>query len=824
MTEITLKLKGISCAGCVSKIEKTLGGTNGIGRAAVNLATNEATISYDETIVSLSQVLETLDKINYPAETRMMVLPVRGMHCASCVSKLEAALTAKPGVLSASLNLGDNSLSIRFIPSLVSLQELRRVVRGVGDYDLAIEKSEDELAEEQKREAGVLFRKLVISGLLTAVIFVLSLAGMLPGFPGLAPAVLNPLLFLLTLPVFFWAGAQFHVGFWKAARGGSADMNTLISIGTGAAFIYSVVATFAPGVLSAGGIMPDVYYDTAAAIITLILLGRFLEHRAKRGTGAAIRKLMDLSPKMAVVERNGREVEVPVDEVRLGDIVVVKPGSKIPVDGTVVSGSSSVDESMVTGESIPVLKQPGDAVVGATINTTGSFRFRAERIGSDTMLAQIIKLVREAQGSKAPIQRLADRVAGIFVPAVVGIALLSFAVWFLFGPEPKFVYSLFTFITVLIIACPCSLGLATPTAIMVGTGKGAEMGILIKDAEGLERAEKLTTVVLDKTGTVTMGKPEVTDVVALSGFSEERAMALAAAAERGSEHPLAAAVIAEAERRDLEIPGVSEFDSVTGLGVVARLEGKEVVVGSQRILELMEVKASGDAAARAEGITSRGKTVIFVALDGEIVGLIGIADTVKAGSARAVERLKETGLSVVMVTGDNERTALAVAGQVGVDRVFAGVLPKDKAVVVANLQKSGEVVAMVGDGINDAPALAQADIGVAMGGGTDVAIESADITLTRDDLNGVPETFRLSRAVMRIIKQNLFWAFIYNAVGIPVAAGVLFPLTGWLLSPMIAAGAMAFSSVSVVSNSLRLKRYRPDNKPSPMLVTRTEGR
>lgn len=808
MAETVLKLQGISCAACVSKVEKALSGIEGVARADVNLATNEVIVGYDEKKVSFPDIVGTLQKINYPPEVVSRIFSVTGIHCASCVSRLEEAVLKRPGVLSVSVNLSDGSLSVSYIPSAVTPQDLKRVVGSVGDYELVIAGEEDDPSTAQEREARILLRKLIVSGVLTAIILLLSMSHMIPVLPKLDRGIINPVLFLLTLPVFFWSGAQFHIGFWRVTLSGGADMNSLISIGTGAAFIYSAMATFAPVLLSSRGIEPAVYYDTAAAIITLILLGRFLEHRAKQGTSEAIRKLMELGAKTALVERDGSEIEVQTDDVQVGDIVLVKPGQKIPVDGMVASGSSTVDESMVTGESIPVLKQPKDKVVGGTINTTGSFRFRAEKVGAETMLAQIIKLVKEAQGSKAPIQRLADKVAGVFVPVVVGIGLLAFVMWYAFGPEPKLVYSLFTFITVLIIACPCSLGLATPTAIMVGTGKGASSGILIKGAESLEQAGKVSTVVLDKTGTITKGHPEVTDILTVNGVSVNELMTIAAAAEGGSEHPLGSAIVKKAKEIKLDLPKVERFDSVTGEGVVAVIDKNTIAVGSPRLLERSDVTLSPEILSRSERLSADGKSAVYVARKDVIIGLIAVADTIKESSFEAVDRLKALDLSVVMLTGDHKQTAEAIAHQVGIERVVSRVLPKDKAEVVKDLQGKGEVVAMVGDGINDAPALAQADVGIAIGSGTDVAIESSDITLTRDDINGVADAFQLSRATMRIIKQNLFWAFIYNAIGIPIAAGLLYPITGWLLSPIIAAAAMAFSSVSVVSNSLRLKRFR----------------
>ena len=810
-TQTTLKLRGISCAGCVAKVEKALKALDGVGDAAVNLATGEATVHFDNVKIALADIVAKLDAIGYPVESTNRILQLGGIHCASCVGRIEKAVARLDGVQSASVNLSDGSLSIAYLPGVVSLEDIRGAVESAGDYALVEDEAgaEGVPAAEADKEGAALLRQLLAGAALTAVILLLSMGEMIPGFPAIERSILNPILFVLALPVYAWAGARFHVGFWKVTRGGGADMNSLISIGTSAAFIFSTIATFAPGLLSAGGVAPAVYFDTAAAIITLILLGRWLEHRAKRGTGEAIRKLLDLGAKTAVVERDGREMEIPIGQVMVGDVVLVKPGQKIPVDGTVISGSSAVDESMVTGESIPVAKSEGDAVVGATINTTGSLRFRAEKVGSDTVLAQIIKLVRQAQGSKAPIQRLADKVAGIFVPVVLTLAALTFAVWFAIGPEPKLVNSLFPAIAVLIIACPCSLGLATPTAIMVGTGVGAGMGVLIKDAEGLERAGGLTAVILDKTGTVTEGKPVVKEIVACDGAAENELLALAAAVERYSEHPLASAVVEEAKQRGIDIPEAASFESVPGQGAAAETGGRVVAVGSLRYMERLEITPSAEQQARAEELAGRGNTTIFVAGDKRIIGVIGVADPLKAGSREAVERLQRMGLSLTLLTGDNRRTADAIAGELGIERAEAEVLPDQKAEVVKRLQSDGEIVGMVGDGINDAPALAQADIGIAIGTGTDVAIESSDITLIRGDLGGVADAIDLSRGTLRIIRQNLFWAFFYNLTAIPLAAGLLYPLFGWLLSPIVAAGAMALSSVSVVGNSLRLKRFKP---------------
>jgi Cu+-exporting ATPase len=620
---------------------------------------------------------------------------------------------------------------------------------------------------------------------------------------------------VLTTPVVFYCGSQFYRGAWAALRHRAADMNTLIALGTGAAYLYSVAATVAPGIFAgaaasaahhADGSMVPVYFEAAGMIITLVLLGRMLESRATGRTGDAIRRLIGLQPKVARVVRDGIECDIPAEEVAPGDLVVVRPGERLPVDGTVESGASAIDESMLTGESLPVEKKTGDEVFGATINGSGSFRYRATKVGRDTALQQIVRLVQEAQGSKAPIARLADVVSGIFTPIVLCIAILTFVVWFLAGsPETRLATALVNFVSVLIIACPCALGLATPTAIMVGTGRGAECGVLIKGGEALENACKLQTLVLDKTGTITCGKPAITDLQPLDGSDERELLRLAASAERGSEHPLGEAIVRAAEQRGIELADPSAFNAVAGHGVEVQLDGKPVLLGNARLMHDRGVPLDGTAESHAAALASAGKTAMFVAVGGRLAGVIAVADPIKPESKDAIQTLRRMGLEIVMLTGDNRRTAEAVARQVGIERVFAEVLPQGKADQVKRLQAEKKIVGMVGDGINDAPALVQADIGIAIGTGTDVAIEASDITLIRGDLRGVVSAIALSQATMRTIKQNLFWAFIYNIVGIPIAAGVLYPVFGWLLSPVLASAAMSFSSVSVVTNSLRLR-------------------
>jgi len=729
--------------------------------------------------------------------------------CSTCVDSIEAALTAVPGVDRVLPDRAANGVDVEYDPGRVSPEDLRRAVAGVGYRvepvaEPTSETAEDEEAAERRREVRDLGRRVVVGALLTLPVVVAVMGSEVLRADWVPDVLVNPWLqFGLSVPVFFYTGWPIHTVGWRALRHRSAEMNSLITLGTSAAFGYSLLVTVAPGLVPAAA--RDVYYEAVGVILTLILLGRLLEARARAGTGEAIRRLMGLRPRTARVVRNGNEAEIPVDEVRVGDEVIVRPGEKVPVDGRILDGHSTMDESMVTGESIPVEKGPGDEVVGATINKTGSFRFRATAVGSDTFLAQIVRLVREAQASKAPIQRLADAVAGYFVPAVIFIAIATFVVWFVVGPEPGLTFGLVSAVSVLIIACPCALGLATPLSIMVGTGKGAQSGILIRSAEALETAHRVGTVVLDKTGTITRGEPRVTDVVARVG-SEGDLLRLVAAAERVSEHPLGEAVVRGAAERGLDVVDPQDFESVTGRGVRATVAGAQVVVGSRYLLRDMGVDPSTleDDAARLE---EEGKTAIFAAVEGRAAGLVAVADVPKEESSPAIAALRRRGLEAVMITGDNRRTAAAIARQVGLGRALAEVLPEDKAREVGRLQRERGLVAMVGDGINDAPALAQADVGVAIGTGTDVAIESSDVTLVSGDLRGVVTAVDLSRAMMRNIKQNLFFAFVYNVAGIPIAAGVLYPFTGLLLSPIIAATAMALSSLSVVGNANRLRGF-----------------
>ena len=732
-----------------------------------------------------------------PATT---VLGIRGMHCASCTGKVERALYATPGVVSASVSLASEDALIEYHADQTDPAALRTVITAVGFEAAQREDGHDDADQRyQQAEQAELKIKLLVSAVLTLGIMLGSMLRI--------PLLSHPLvLLLLTTPIQFWVGWQFYQGAWASARHGMSDMNTLIAVGTSAAYGYSLMAVLAPGLFGAIGQAPQVYFETAAMIITLILLGRFLEARAKGRAADAIQRLLELQPSTARVVRDGREMEIPVTHVRVGDTIAVRPGEKISVDGRIISGVSAVDEAMLTGESMPVDKQPGDSVVGATLNKTGAFTFQATRVGKETTLAQIVHLVRQAQSSKAPIQRLADTIASYFVPAVISIAMLTFGAWMLFGPEPALSFAIMNFVAVLIIACPCALGLATPTAIMVGTGRGAEQGVLIKSGDALERMHAVTTVVFDKTGTLTTGQPEVTSVIAVSG-SEAELLRLAASVEQKSEHPLGQAIVRHAQSQELSLIEVETFQATPGQGVMASVGEKTVLIGNRRFCQEHSINLS-QLETEAESLAQSGKTPMFMAVNGRAVGLIAVADVLKAGALNALARIRQLGLNPVMLTGDNRRTAEAIAQQAGIAQVVAEVLPEDKAAEIARLQANGQVVGMVGDGINDAPALVQADVGIALGTGTDVAIDAADITLIRGDLQGVVTAIRLSRRTMQVIRQNLFWAFFYNAAGIPIAAGVLYPFFQLVLNPMVAALAMALSSVSVITNSLRLRAAR----------------
>ncbi|MBD2064897.1 heavy metal translocating P-type ATPase [Funiculus sociatus GB2-A5] len=758
-------------------------------------------------------------------------LNLQGMSCAACAGAIEKAIRNVPGVRECNVNFGMEQATVNYEPQATSLEEIQQAVADAGYAAQPVQELgtgvDDTEVASRRQEKQQLTRKVILGAVISIVLVVGSIPAMTGFHVPLIPAWLhNPWVQLvLTTPVQFWCGESFFRGAWKALKRHAADMNTLIALGTGAAYLYSLFVTIFPGVL---GLSKDVYYETAVVVITLVLLGRLLENRAKGQTSEAIRKLMGLQAKRARLIRDGQEIDVPVEAVKVGDAILVRPGEQIPVDGEVIEGTSTIDEAMVTGESVPVKKQPGDEVIGATINRTGSFKFRATRVGRDTVLAQIVKLVQQAQGAKAPIQRLADQVTGWFVPVVIAIAIATFIIWF--NITGNLSMALITTVGVLIIACPCALGLATPTSVMVGTGKGAENGILIKGADSLEVAHKIQTIVLDKTGTLTQGKPTVTDYVTMLGTANQnelKLLRLAAAVERNSEHPLAEAVVKYAQSQEVSfpLPEAKNFEAIAGSGVQGIVSDRLVQIGTQRWMDELGIETL-PLQGQKVAWESAGKTAVWIAVDGEMQGLIAIADALKPSSGVAVRALQKLGLEVVMLTGDNRQTAEAIAQEVGITRVFAEVRPDQKAAIIQSLQaekrrkarnkftlskiqNSKSIVAMVGDGINDAPALAQADVGIAIGTGTDVAIAASDITLISGDLQGIVTAISLSRATMQNIRQNLFFAFIYNVAGIPIAAGILFPIFGWLLNPMIAGAAMAFSSVSVVTNALRLRNFQP---------------
>jgi Cu+-exporting ATPase len=800
---ITLPILGMTCANCVATVERNLKKVDGVETANVNLSSERAAVSYDPDKATLPDFIARVEQAGYEVAMGEASLKIKNLTDTADVKRLEKALHGLEGVIEANVNLATEKAQVRYVPTIVSQNELRRLIRSAG-FDTLDEGLPVEDAEAKARQEEIVQqRRLLIVGLVfTIPLFILSMGrdmGFLPKAITELPW-LTYLLWALATPVQFYVGWQYYVNGFKSIRNGSANMDVLVALGSSAAYIYSIPITL--------GLIPGhVYFETSAMIITLVKLGKFFEAKAKGGASDAIRKLMDLRPRKAYIVRDGIEVEVPVDEVEIGDLVLVHPGEKIPVDGVVVDGHSSVDESMLTGESLPVEKLPGAEVIGGTINKLGLLKFEATKIGKDTALAQIIKLVEEAQASKAPIQNLVDKISAIFVPVVIGIAAVTFIVWYFLVPIGDFAaVSLFTralinTVAVLVIACPCAMGLATPTAVMVGTGKGAELGILIKKSESLERAGEITMVVLDKTGTITRGQPAVTEIYLKDpNLSEDDLIRIAASAEKGSEHPLGEAITAEAHARQLELSEPLGFSAIAGFGIRAEIDGQQVLVGNRRLMFDQEVETRHLDQVVLE-MELKANTALLIAINGEIAGVIGVADTVKDGSREAIEALHQMGLTVAMVTGDNKRTAKAIAEQVGVDTVLAEVLPGEKAAQVKRLQDEGQVVAMVGDGINDAPALAQADIGIAIGTGTDVAMASAPVVLISGDLRGVPKAIALSRRTLKTIKQNLFWAFIYNIILIPAAA------LGFL-NPMLAAGAMSFSSVFVVTNSLRLRRFR----------------
>jgi P-type Cu+ transporter len=805
-----IPVKGMTCVNCAAAIQKDISKLVGVKSANVNYANEKAVVEFDPETVGLDRFIATIDELGYKAVTEQVTIPVIDLDV-SRVHELEKVVSSIDGVLKGLVNATSGTIELEYIPGQIGLRDIRRSIEKSGfrlPQQIEGRSALDIEKDARDKELSELRAKLIASAVLSALVMIGSFQDMLP-----IPAIVPPrtmwfILLLLATPVQFWAGRHFYQNAWASLKHGSTNMNTLVVVGTSAAYGYSVVLTFFPAFFGHYGSHGGVYYDTATMIITLILFGKYLEARAKTRAGEAIKKLMGLQPRTARVVREGVEQDIPIEDVESGELIQVRPGERIPVDGVVRVGYSSIDESMLTGESLPVDKKIGDMVIGATINKTGAFTFEATKVGKDTMLSQIIRMVQEAQGSKAPIQRLADYISGIFVPVVIGIGLATFLLWYFLGPaETRFTFALLNFIAVLIIACPCAMGLATPTAIMVGTGKGAEQGILFKNAESLERAQKIDTVVLDKTGTLTRGEPKVTDVLK-NGATEREILFYAGSAEKGSEHPLGEAIVRAALEKGINLDPVDEFEALPGHGIKALLAGKTILLGNARLMTDHRIDF-GSLHAEAEKLSALGKTPMYLAADGKAAGIIAVADTLKEHSKEAVAELQQLGLQVVMLTGDNRRTAQAIADELGVSRVMAEVLPQDKMDMVKKLQAEGRVVAMVGDGINDAPALTQADVGIAIGTGTDVAIEASDVTLIKDDLRVVAAAMRLSRRTMQTIRMNLFWAFFYNVIGIPVAAGVLFPFLGakGLLNPMFASAAMAFSSVSVVSNSLRLKRF-----------------
>lgn len=821
--QIELKLTGLSCPHCPPKLEAALRTLNGITAVHVSLANQSAHVVYDSSWVTVAEILREIRRAGFQAGMASTRITIRNMHCASCVTRIELALKLTPGVVAARASALTNSVEVDYQPEQTSFTDLRSAIESAG-YSVAEVKplsagstSSDPVEAEREAEYALLMRKFWLAAAISVPVMALSYPDLIPGLREWMPMgsttrrVVWALLGVLSLPVLMWSGSQFFIGLWDGLKHRSANMHTLIAVGITAAYLYSIVAVAFPGLFPRAE-LAEVFWDVTTVVVALVVLGLALEIKAKGRTSEAIKKLIGLQAKTARVERDGREIDLPVEEVVGGDILVVKPGDKIAVDGEVVDGSSAIDESMITGESMPVEKGPGDEVIGATLNKTGSFKFRATKVGKDTALASIIRMVEDAQGSKAPIQRVVDTVSGYFVPSVMILGVLAFMAWYLFGPEPRLVYATIVLVTTLIIACPCALGLATPTSLTVGIGKGAEHGILIRSGDALQSSEKLDAIILDKTGTITKGEPALTDVVA-SGFPEDDVLRLAAALERGSEHPLGEAIVKGAEARGLKLSDAKGFAAIAGHGVGGEVEGRAVLLGNAKLMRDRSI-AIEHLTKDWERLAGEGKTPMFVAIDGKPAGLVAVADTVKPDSKAAVATLKAMGLEVVMMTGDNERTAKAIARQVGIERVLAEVLPNDKSHEVQKLQLEGKTVGMVGDGINDAPALAQADVGFAIGTGTDVAIEASDVTLIKGSLVGVVTAIEISRATMRNVRQNLVGAFGYNVAGIPIAMGVLYPFIGLLLSPLIAAAAMAFSSVTVVSNANRLRSFTPKRSAS----------
>jgi Cu+-exporting ATPase len=796
----TLQITGMTCAACATRIEKGLNKLEGVTSANVNFALEKASVNYDPASINIGSLKETIKKLGYGTAKEVVDFKLEGMTCAACANRIEKGLGKMHGVTKASVNFAMETARVEYSPGEATIAEMQNKVKQLG-YKAITKQENENKGDHRGKEVRHQKRKLLISAILSFPLLWSMIAHFsFTSWIYLPEILMNPWVqLILATPVQFYVGRQFYIGAYKALRNGSANMDVLVSLGTSAAYFYSLYLTvdwfFGGGSVHHG---PSLYYETSAILITLVIMGKLFESLAKGRTSEAIKSLMGLQAKTALVDRDGQELTIPVDEVIAGDIVLVRPGDKVPVDGKVLEGISSVDESMLTGESLPVEKKIGDDIIGATINKNGMLRIKATKVGKETALAQIIKVVEEAQGSKAPIQRVADVISGIFVPIVIGIAVAAFLVWYFLVTPGDFAESLEKAIAILVIACPCALGLATPTSIMAGSGRAAELGILFKGGEHLEQTHKINAIILDKTGTVTKGKPELTDVLTEGDQSEF--LSLVGAAEKNSEHPLAEAIVTGIKERNIKLPGTQSFEAIPGFGIKAVVENKELLIGTRRLMERYEVDA-GHAYETMDRLEEAGKTAMLVSIDNRYAGMVAVADTIKETSKAAVSRLKEMGIQVIMITGDNERTAKAIAAQVGIDHVRAEVLPEGKAEEVKKLQAQGKTVAMVGDGINDAPALATADIGMAIGTGTDVAMEAADVTLMRGDLSSIPDAIYMSRKTMNNIKQNLFWALGYNTLGIPIAA------IG-LLAPWVAGAAMALSSVSVVLNALRLQRVK----------------
>ncbi|MFK7889713.1 MAG: heavy metal translocating P-type ATPase [Granulosicoccus sp.] len=811
--QISVGIDGMNCASCVSRVERTLQAVDGVDSAVVNLATASALISGD---MAEQQVASSLTAAGYPAREETVSLAIEGMHCASCVGRLEKALSALPGVVSASVNLSSETATIRSLEGAASVVDLVAVSAGLG-YPATSKQADlpaqERLAQDKDAEITRLGRMTLIAGLLTLPVFIIEMGGhLMPTFHHWVAQTIGTqtswlMQFILTTGVMVWPGRNFYLQGFPSLFRGTPDMNSLVAIGSGAAWLYSVIACFLPGVLSADNRV--VYFEAAAVIVTLILLGRYLEARARGRTGEAIRKLIGLRARSARVERNGEITEIAIEDIRLGDVFHVRPGERIATDGTVIDGQGFVDESMITGESLPVSKAEGATTVGGTVNGSGALRVRADRIGEDTMLAQIIRMVEQAQGARLPIQTLVNRITGWFVPAVLLLAGITLVVWLLLVPEPALSKALVAAVSVLIIACPCAMGLATPTSIMVGTGRAAELGILFRQGEALQSLHDTTIVALDKTGTLTEGRPELTDLRVISGQDESMVLGMIAAVEALSEHPLGEAIVREANKRGISMPVVENFQSVTGMGVRAEVDGQQVLVGADRMMIDADITL-GALHEQGSQMGREGHSPMYVAVDGRAVAVLAVSDPVKQSTPAAIQALHAMGLKVAIITGDNQGTANAIARGLDIDLVVAEVLPEGKVDAIAALSNGGrEKLTFVGDGINDAPALATADVGIAIGNGTDVAIESADVVLMSGRLTGVVNAIEISKRTMKNIRENLFWAFAYNIVLIPVAAGVLYPVNGMMLSPMLAAGAMALSSVFVLSNALRLRWVKP---------------